>query len=147
MLIRLVTRIVARAQLQVEKKCLLLRLHFSKVIGATLQKPPEWDQSSNLGQSRSKFWDTAGHMDHPMPGDETVSPIQYSDALPAPVRTPKLQKYVDKMERVRGPADTPGYWAVSGAKLSCSVDLLKFMSASLPAELAGFGDGLRQRMY
>ncbi|XP_045823386.1 MACPF domain-containing protein At4g24290-like isoform X3 [Trifolium pratense] len=110
--------IVTGAQLQVEKKCLLLGLHFSKVIGATLQKPPEWDQSSNLGQSRTKFWDTAGHMDHPMPGDETVSPIQYSDALPAPVRTPKLQKYVDKMERVRGPADAPGYWAVSGAKLS-----------------------------
>jgi hypothetical protein len=57
-------------------------------------------------------------MDHPMPGDETVSPIQYSYALPKPVRTPKLQRYVDKMERVRGPADTPGYWTVSGAKLS-----------------------------
>ncbi|MCI31874.1 MACPF domain-containing protein [Trifolium medium] len=83
-----------------------------------------------------------------MPGDETVSPIQYSDALPAPVRTPKFQRYVDRMERVRGPADTPGYWAVSGAKLSVhNGKIYLHVNASLPAELAGFGDGLRQRMY
>jgi len=56
-------------------------------------------------------------MDHPMPGDETVSPLLYSGALPRPVRTPKLQRYVNRMERTRGPKNTPGYWAVSGAKL------------------------------
>ena len=41
--------IVTGAQLQVENKCLFLRLRFSKVIGATLQKAPEWDQSSSHG--------------------------------------------------------------------------------------------------
>lgn len=34
-----------------------------------------------------------------------------------PVQAPKLLKYVDTAEMVRGPQDTPGYWVVSGAKL------------------------------
>ncbi|XP_004503913.1 MACPF domain-containing protein At4g24290-like [Cicer arietinum] len=116
--------IVTGAQLQVEKKCLLLRLRFSKIIGATLQKPPEWDQSSNLGKSGSKFWDIIsfiskeGHRDHPKPGDVTISSAKDSIALPAPLNTPKLQRYVDTMEIIRGPGDTPGYWVVSGARLS-----------------------------
>ncbi|MCH97783.1 MACPF domain-containing protein [Trifolium medium] len=140
MLICLVTRIAARAQLQVEKKCLLLRLRFSKVIGATLQKPPEWDQSSNLGQSRSKFWDTARHMSHPMPGDVTIGSAPYPIGIPAPVNVPKLQRYVDPTEIIRGPEDTPGYWAVSGARFSVHNGkiylLVNLLRASLPAELA-----------
>jgi len=116
--------IVTGAQLQVEKKCLLLRLCFSKVIGATLQKPPEWDQSSNLHQSRSKrlgitsFIPKNKHRDHPKPGEVFISSVLHAINLPAPVNAPKLQRYVDKMEMVRGPGETPGYWTVSGAKLS-----------------------------
>ncbi|WJX53786.1 hypothetical protein P8452_39744 [Trifolium repens] len=116
--------IVTGAQLQVEKKCLLLRLRFSKVIGATLKKPPEWDQSSNLGGFSSKsrgvlaFTPKEGQRGHPKPGDVTIGSTTYSAALPAPVHTPKLQRYVDIMEMMRGPEDTPGYWVVSGARLS-----------------------------
>jgi hypothetical protein len=116
--------IVTGAQLQVEKKCLLLRLRFSKVIGATLKKPPEWDQSSNLGGFNSKsrgvlaFTPKEGQRGHPKPGDVTIGSTTYSAALPAPVHTPKLQRYVDIMEMMRGPEDTPGYWVVSGARLS-----------------------------
>jgi hypothetical protein len=116
--------IVTGAQLQVEKKCLLLRMRFSKVIGATLQKPPEWNQSSNLNQSTSKCWDITsftpkeGHRDHPKPGTVTVSSAVYIMNLPTPVNSPRLQRYVDRMEMIRGPEDTPGYWVVSGARLS-----------------------------
>ncbi|KAJ1405007.1 Membrane attack complex component/perforin [Sesbania bispinosa] len=116
--------IVTGAQLQVEKKCLLLRLRFSKVIGATLQKPPEWDQSCNVGQLSSKsrgilaFISKEGQRGHPKPGDKTIGSTTYSAALPAPVHTPKLQRFVDTTEMIRGPEDTPGYWVVSGARLS-----------------------------
>ncbi|XP_061346870.1 MACPF domain-containing protein At4g24290-like isoform X2 [Gastrolobium bilobum] len=116
--------IVTGAQLQVEKKCLLLRLRFSKVIGATLQKPPEWDQSSSLGQFSSKsggifaFISKEGQRGHPKPGDKTIGSTTYSTARPAPVHTPKLQRFVDTTEMIRGPEDTPGYWVVSGARLS-----------------------------
>lgn len=116
--------IVTGAQLQVEKKCLLLRLRFSKVIGATLQKKPEWDQSSSLGQFSIKSWgilafiSKEGQRGHPKPGDKTIGSNTYSAALPAPVHTPKLQRFVDTTEMIRGPEDTPGYWVVSGARLS-----------------------------
>jgi len=81
-----------------------------------LSVPPEWDQSSNLGgfSSKSKdvlaFIPTEGKMGHPKPGDVIVGSTTYSAALPAPVHTPKLQKYVDIMEMMSGPEDTPGYW-------------------------------------
>lgn len=53
-----------------------------------------------------------------MPGDVTIGSALYPSSLPAPVQTPKLQRYVDITEKVRGSEDTPGYWAVSGARLS-----------------------------
>ncbi|CAJ1937705.1 unnamed protein product [Sphenostylis stenocarpa] len=115
--------IVTGAQLQVEKKCLLLRLRFSKVVGAILQKP-EWDQSSSLGQFSMKsggilaIISKEGQRGHPKPGDKTISSNTYSYARPAPVHTPKLQRFVDTTEMMRGPEDTPGYWVVSGARLS-----------------------------
>ncbi|XP_027340118.1 MACPF domain-containing protein At4g24290-like [Abrus precatorius] len=116
--------IVTGAQLQVEKKCLLLRLRFSKVIGATLQKAPEWDQSSSLGHFSIKsggilaFISKEGQRGHPKPGDKTIGSTTYSAARPAPVHTPKLQRFVETKEMIRGPEDTPGYWVVSGARLS-----------------------------
>ncbi|KAK7399326.1 hypothetical protein VNO78_10508 [Psophocarpus tetragonolobus] len=116
--------IVTGAQLQVEKKCLLLRLRFSKVIGAILQKAPEWDQSSSLGQFSIKsagilaFISKEGERGHPKPGDKTMGSNTYSSARPAPVHTPKLQRFVDTSQMMRGPEDTPGYWVVSGARLS-----------------------------
>ncbi|KAL1364628.1 hypothetical protein HN51_012777 [Arachis hypogaea] len=115
---------VTGAQLQVEKKCLLLRLRFSKVIGATLQKPPQWDQSSNIGYFSRKyggilaFISKEGQKGRPKPGDKTIGSNTYSAARPAPVHTPKLQRFVDTTEMIRGPEDTPGYWVVSGARLS-----------------------------
>ncbi|MCH90883.1 MACPF domain-containing protein, partial [Trifolium medium] len=101
--------------------------------GATLQKPPEWDQPSNLNQSTSKRWDILSfipkveHRDHPKPGDVTIRSAVHDINLPTPVNSPRLQRHVGRMEMIRGPEDTPGYWAVSGAKLSvhnAKIDLL-----------------------
>ncbi|TKY60483.1 MACPF domain-containing protein [Spatholobus suberectus] len=112
-------------KLQVEKKRLFLRLRFSKVIGATLQKAPEWDQFSSLGQFSIKsggiliaFISKGEQRDHPKPGDVTISSTKYRVARPAPVHTPMLLRFVDTTEMIRGPQDNPGYWVVSGARLS-----------------------------
>jgi len=48
----------------------------------------------------------------------TIASAVYPTGLPVPINTPKLQRYVDPTEMIRGPENTPGYWAVSGAKLS-----------------------------
>ncbi|KAJ6292127.1 hypothetical protein OIU76_024104 [Salix suchowensis] len=42
----------------------------------------------------------------------------YPGGPPVASQTPKLLKFVDTTEMTRGPQDTPGYWAVSGAKLN-----------------------------
>ena len=120
--------IVTGAQLQVARNCLLLRLRFSKVDGATLKKPPEWDQSSgdlhhlsscfSLCNCIFPFCARKGHKNHPRPGEVTIVSNPSSAAPPPPVHTPKLQRFVDTTEMIRGPEDTPGYWVVSGAGLS-----------------------------
>lgn len=59
-----------------------------------------------------------GRKNDPKPGDVTVGSAAYPSGLPAPVHTPKLLRFVDTREIVRGPGDSPGYWVVSGAGLS-----------------------------
>ncbi|XP_054805043.1 MACPF domain-containing protein At4g24290-like [Prosopis cineraria] len=114
--------IVTGAQLQVENKCLFLRLRFSKVIGSTSQKKPEWEP--NLDNLSHKSWRFCGifteerQKGHPKPGDVTIGSTTYSAARPLPVHTPKLLRFVDTKEMVRGPEDSPGYWVVSGARLA-----------------------------
>ncbi|KAK2438884.1 MACPF domain-containing protein [Trifolium repens] len=104
--------VVTGAQLEVEKKCLILRLRFSKVIGATLQKPPEWDHS------RSQNCSIIPYRPKPKPGDVNINSVLHAISHPSPINAPKLQRYVDPTEIIRGPQDTPGFWAVSGARLS-----------------------------
>ncbi|KAK7291487.1 hypothetical protein RIF29_06667 [Crotalaria pallida] len=85
------------------KKVLFLILHFSDVAGATRMRT-EWDHSPSL---ITKF-PTFSSFDLPS--------ISY---LPNPQPdTPKLSRFVDTTEITRGPQDLPGYWVVSGAKLS-----------------------------
>ncbi|KAJ1405005.1 MACPF domain-containing protein [Sesbania bispinosa] len=114
--------IVTGAQLLVERNCLRLRLRFSKVIGATLQKLPEWDRSCNLHcqcqvNSGCIFIVRKRNENEPKPGEVTVGSSSYSFARPSPVNTPKLERFVDTSEVVRGPIHSPGYWVVSGAGL------------------------------
>lgn len=114
--------IVTGAQLQVENNCLLLRLRFSKVIGGTLQRLPEWDQSSNLGQLRNVIFASSVHEKEkkytPKGGEVTIGSAAYPTGPPSRVQTPSLLRFVDTAEIIRGPEHTPGYWVVSGARFS-----------------------------
>ena len=105
------------------KKVLFLRLHFSKVIGATRVKRPEWEGSPGLTQKSgmiSTFISThfsAPQKPPPRPSDVNVNSAVYPGGPPVTTQTPKLLRFVDTTEMTRGPQDSPGYWVVSGARL------------------------------
>uniref|UniRef100_A0A0E0LHI3 MACPF domain-containing protein n=1 Tax=Oryza punctata TaxID=4537 RepID=A0A0E0LHI3_ORYPU len=120
--------IVTGAQLEVVshgfKKILFLRLHFSKVCNTISVRNPEWEGSPNLAQKSglistliSTHFSTAAQKPAPRPADVNINSAVYPGGPPVPVQTPKLLKFVDPTEMMRGPQDLPGYWVVSGAKL------------------------------
>lgn len=120
--------IVTAAQLQVEnhglKNVLFLRLHFSRVLGATVVKHPEWDGSPGLtGKSGllstliSQHFTSTAQKPPPKPADMNINSAVYPGGPPVPVQAPKLLKFVDTTEMTRGPQENPGYWVVSGARL------------------------------
>ncbi|KAI9114279.1 hypothetical protein K1719_014507 [Acacia pycnantha] len=114
--------IVTGAQLQVENKCLFLRLRFSKVLGSTLQSEPEWE--THLDNLRHRSLGSSGLIavekqnGHPKSGDVTIESAKYAAGQPLPVHKPKLLGFVDTTEMARGPENSPGYWVVSGARLA-----------------------------
>ncbi|XP_019704076.1 MACPF domain-containing protein At4g24290 isoform X1 [Elaeis guineensis] len=119
---------VTGAQLHVShhglKKVLFLRLYFSTVLNAALVKNPEWEGSPNLVQKSglistliSTHFSMAAQKPPPRPADVNINSAVYPGGPPVPVQTPKLLKFVDTTEMVRGPQHSPGYWVVSGAKL------------------------------
>lgn len=119
--------IVTGAQFEVTesgmKSVLFLRLHFSKVLGATVVKIPEWDGSPALNQKSgiistlisTRF--SSAQKPLPRPGDVHINSALYPEGPPMPTQTRKLLKFVDTTEMTRGPQDPPGYWVVSGARL------------------------------
>ncbi|XP_062208139.1 MACPF domain-containing protein At4g24290-like [Phragmites australis] len=121
--------IVTGAQLDVVnhgfKKVLFFRLHFSKACNAILVKNPEWENSPNLAQKSglistliSTHFSTVAQKPPPRPADVNINSAVYPGGPPVPVQTPKLLRFVDTTEMMRGPQDSPGYWVVSGAKLN-----------------------------
>ncbi|KAG8383912.1 hypothetical protein BUALT_Bualt04G0063400 [Buddleja alternifolia] len=119
--------IVTGAQFEVKesgmKNVLFLRLHFSKVSGATVVKKPEWDGSPVLAQKSgiisniiSSHFSTA-QKPPPNPSDVNINSALYPEGPPMPAQTLKLLRFVDTTEMTRGPQDPPGYWVVSGARL------------------------------
>lgn len=105
------------------KNVLFLRLHFAKVIGATVVKQAQWDGSPSLSQKSgiiSTFISTRfsiGQKQPLPPADIHINSALYPGGPPVPTQAPKFQKFIDTTEMTRGPQDSPGYWAVSGAKL------------------------------
>lgn len=108
------------------KKVLFLRLHFSKVAGATRLKAPEWDGSPGLTQRSgiiSTFISTtfSGPQKQqpppPRPSDVNINSALYPGGPPVAAQSTKLLRFVDTTEMTRGPQDSPGYWVVSGARL------------------------------
>lgn len=123
--------IVTGAQLQVEnygmKNILFLRLKFSTVMGATPVKRQVWDGSPGLSHNNksgiistliSQHFSTVVQKPPPRPADVNINSAVYPGGPPVPVQAPKLLKFVDTTEVVRGPEENPGYWVVSGAKLA-----------------------------
>ncbi|KAF8646796.1 hypothetical protein HU200_065594 [Digitaria exilis] len=107
------------------KKILFLRLLFSKASNAALVKNPEWDNSPSLAQKSglistliSTHFSSVAQKPPPRPADVNINSAVYPGGPPVPVQTPKLLKFVDPTEMMRGPQDSPGYWVVSGAKLN-----------------------------
>ncbi|KAL3630255.1 hypothetical protein CASFOL_023239 [Castilleja foliolosa] len=105
------------------KNVLFLRLHFSKVTGATTMRKPEWDGSPSLAQKSgiistliSSHFST-GQKPAPKPSIVNINSALYPEGPPMPAQTLKLLRFVDTTEMTRGPQDTPGYWVVSGARL------------------------------
>ncbi|KAG9456949.1 hypothetical protein H6P81_001457 [Aristolochia fimbriata] len=119
--------VVTGAQFEVSdygfKRILFLRLRFSSVVGATTVRRAEWDGSPGLGpKSGIISMLMSGHFSMaqkppPRPADVNINSAVYPGGPPVPVQAPKLLKFVDTTEMVRGPQDNPGYWVVSGARL------------------------------
>ena len=107
------------------KKVLFLRLNFSKVVGATPVKVPQWDGSPGLTQKSgiistlisTHFSGPQKLPPPPRPSDVNINSALYPAGPPVPTQTPKLLRFVDTTEMTRGPQDLPGYWVVSGARL------------------------------
>ncbi|KAJ1287153.1 hypothetical protein BS78_03G408500 [Paspalum vaginatum] len=121
--------IVTGAQLEVVshgfKKILFLRLQFSKACNAALVRNSDWENSPNLAQKSglistliSTHFSSAAQKPAPRPADVIINSAVFPGGPPVPVQTPKLLKFVDPTEMMRGPQDSPGYWVVSGAKLN-----------------------------
>ncbi|KAK8945580.1 MACPF domain-containing protein [Platanthera guangdongensis] len=121
--------IVTGAQLHVGhhnlKKVLFLRLQFSSVSNVSLLRNPEWEgspgaahKSGLLSTLISTHFTAAIQKPPPRPADVNINSAVYPGGPPVPVQAPKLLKYIDTTEMLRGPQDAPGYWVVSGAKLN-----------------------------
>ncbi|CAN1829039.1 MACPF domain-containing protein At4g24290 [Linum perenne] len=110
------------------KNVLFLKLHFSRVIGASGARKVEWDGSpasnqksgiiSALISTRFSSAQKAAAASAPKPGEVQLNSAVYPGGPPVSSQVGKLLKYVDTTEMTRGPQDTPGYWVVSGAKLN-----------------------------
>ncbi|XP_007041212.2 PREDICTED: MACPF domain-containing protein At4g24290 isoform X1 [Theobroma cacao] len=115
--------IVTGAQLQVEKygfkTVLFLRLRFSTVLGAIIVRHSEWDGSFGVSPQSGVLSDLFIRPLTPAPPqpEPRTSSSVYPGGPPMPNYTPKLLKFVDTAEMIRGPQDPPGYWVVSGARL------------------------------
>ncbi|KAH0681234.1 MACPF domain-containing protein At4g24290-like [Solanum tuberosum] len=118
--------IVTGAQFEVResglRNVLFLRLRFSKVIGATVIKRPEWDGSPVIAEKSGIISTISSHFSSaqkppPRPSEVHINSALYPDGPPMSAQTRRLLKFVDTTEMMRGPQDQPGYWMVSGARL------------------------------
>ncbi|XP_061371471.1 MACPF domain-containing protein NSL1-like [Gastrolobium bilobum] len=130
------SHIVTKAWFEVRhvqmKKVLFLRLGYSRVASSRIRRT-EWDVTSSTNR-KSGFFSAllSSRLSkelHP-PGVEIEKPAKEDNNsavayqansntdAPVPTKTPKRLRFVDTNEVVRGPDDAPGYWVVTGAKLS-----------------------------
>ncbi|KAJ8616618.1 hypothetical protein MRB53_035990 [Persea americana] len=118
--------IVSKAWLEVRvagmKKVLFLRLGFSMVASAKIRRS-EWDgpayQSRKSGVISTlistRF--STGLIPEEKTGNAELNSAVFPGGPPAPTRVPRMSRFVDTKEMMRGPEVSPGYWVVTGAKL------------------------------
>ncbi|KAF3451441.1 hypothetical protein FNV43_RR07536 [Rhamnella rubrinervis] len=121
--------IVTKAWFEVKsvgmKKVLFLRLGFSMVASARIRRS-EWEGPSNSSRKSgflsvlisTRFSAGLGTPPPQKPAKVDLNSAIYPGGPPLPTKAPKLANFVDTKEMVRGPEDPPGYWVVTGAKLS-----------------------------
>ncbi|KAL5715427.1 hypothetical protein ACHQM5_017247 [Ranunculus cassubicifolius] len=119
--------IVTKAWFEVKdvgiRKVLFLRLGFSTLSSAKIRRS-HWDgptiKSGKSGSMSlifsSRFSTGLTPVEKPPPKVELNSAV-YPGGPPVPTKAPRLSKFVDTKEMVRGPEDSPGYWVVTGGKL------------------------------
>lgn len=105
------------------KKVLFLRIGFS-IVGSARIRRSEWDCPANLTRKSgmiSTLFSTRFSTDQIPDGKagklEQLNSAVFPDGPPAPTRVPRMARFVDTREMVRGPEVPPGYWVVTGAKL------------------------------
>ncbi|KAK4769954.1 hypothetical protein SAY87_030486 [Trapa incisa] len=120
--------IVTKAWLEVKvmgiRKVLFLRLGFSMVESAKIRRS-EWDGPSNMSRKSGIFSSListrfSANLNPPeqKPAKVDLNSAVFAGGPPQPNKLPKMTSFVDTKEMVRGPEDPPGYWVVTGAKLS-----------------------------
>lgn len=117
--------VVIGAQLQVEehgtKKVLFLTLCYSRIPKAKTRRE-EWDHTP-ASQQKSGIFSTlistafSSNQQPSTPAPVVLNSGVYHEGPPGSGQVPKLLKFVDTREMIRGPHDTPGYWLVTGARL------------------------------
>lgn len=120
--------IVTKAWFEVKvigiKKVLFLKLGFSMVESAKIRRS-EWDGPSTMSRKSGLFsslistrFSTKLNPPEQKPAKVDLNSAVFPGGPPQPNKPPKMTSFVDTKEMVRGPEDPPGYWVVTGAKLS-----------------------------
>ncbi|KAJ6851878.1 MACPF domain-containing protein NSL1 [Iris pallida] len=117
--------VVTKAWLEVRdvgvRKVLFLRLGFSNLVSMRIRRS-EWVGSTTVNHKSgsisalisSRF--STGMIPEPKAKVEVNSAV-FPGGPPLPTKMPKMSRFVDTTEMMRGPDDLPGYWVVTGAKL------------------------------
>lgn len=118
--------IVTGAQLEVKKvnglkNVLHLRLLFARVLRCVI-KTSRWHQPAASERSTtffSAFSTTFSSKIKPRRKDSliVVDSAVFPGGPPRPVQSPKMLKFVDTSELIKGPQDNPGHWLVTAAQL------------------------------
>ncbi|RYR18563.1 hypothetical protein Ahy_B03g063193 isoform B [Arachis hypogaea] len=126
----IVTKAWFEVRLIKRKKVLFLRLEYS-ILSSSISRRGEWSGTSSIVR-KSGFFSTllstrlskGLHQIETDPKplkDDASNAVGYhgesNTDQPVPTKPPKMLRFVDTKEVVRGPEDMPGHWMVTGARL------------------------------
>eukprot|EP00252_Welwitschia_mirabilis_P024121 TRINITY_DN7033_c0_g1_i1.p1 TRINITY_DN7033_c0_g1~~TRINITY_DN7033_c0_g1_i1.p1 ORF type:complete len:602 (-),score=94.74 TRINITY_DN7033_c0_g1_i1:307-2112(-) len=118
--------VVTGAKLEVikskSKKVLHLRLLFTRIPSCSIQKSV-WEHGSAVSQKSGLLSTLSTTFSISQPKAKKTPTIVLNSGIyhkgpPVPVQSPKLLRYVDNSEIVKGPQDSPGHWVLTAARLT-----------------------------